>query len=518
MEAETGAATVSSAVLESVVGRNNMRIPDFFDKAWQQTPILFQSGKMANMAALPPPPSSGGYGKWREGPMDSGDLWNEMVHQGWSILSNLLERSEARLRAVHQQDPIPIDGGGSSDDSDAELPILFRNQQPIPPEEVGHSLFAAYLDGCSVVVNHADLQNPHIAALCLDLQRSFPHAYANVYCTPPGSQAVPAHADDRDVLVFQLVGRKIWTVYQNVPIPFPYPHEQVGKDGLVVPRAVLEGPTVKFPEDGCLYPGDVLYLPRGMVHRARAQPDALSMHITVALATHDWTLAENLGRAVQRRLQRVVEHRTSLLPLPSSYMSSTLPSPTTKVREEEVNRIQTMIDQIVDNVRREVTARAMLEEMTTRIENHNRRAYPLRMKLIHRARVATLEAATTTTINQKGVYMDPSVAKTVTFTSLIRAATPVERQKVINHSDGSTPIPTSNAPVGRGLQVREDVADGIMEIIAHVKAHPTHSYCVADLLHLMAQPNPMICDLTLLSMVKRAVELGAFVVVSPPTC
>ena len=86
-----------------------------------------------------------------------------------------------------------------------------------------NNLFAAYLDGCSIVLNHADWSSPWIAALCEDLQRSFPHAYANVYITPPSSQAVRAHADDRDVIVIQVAGKKAWTVYSKIPIPFPYP-------------------------------------------------------------------------------------------------------------------------------------------------------------------------------------------------------------------------------------------------------------------------------------------------------
>ena len=70
-----------------------------------------------------------------------------------------------------------------------------------------------------------------------DWRRSYPHfprKYAlaihvstlqdpNVY-RPFGAAL---HADDRDVLVLQLAGRKEWRVYGPPPVPFPEPDEQV---------------------------------------------------------------------------------------------------------------------------------------------------------------------------------------------------------------------------------------------------------------------------------------------------
>jgi ribosomal protein L16 Arg81 hydroxylase len=122
------------------------------------------------------------------------------------------------------------------------------------------SWMAAVLNGCSCVVNHADQSSPWIAAVCQDLQLSLPYTYANAYVTPAHSQAVAALADDRDVLVVQIVGSKQWKVYKTVAIPFPNPHEQVGKqDTLPVPNTVLNGPMLY---DTILVPGDVLHLPR----------------------------------------------------------------------------------------------------------------------------------------------------------------------------------------------------------------------------------------------------------------
>jgi hypothetical protein len=100
--------------------------------------------------------------------------------------------------------------------------MFFSHGTPVPPDAYNNSLFHAYLDGCSVVINHADWISADIAHLCLDLTKSIPHVYANTYLTPPSSQAVAPHADDRDVFVIQLIGKKHWKVYKTVPIPVRY--------------------------------------------------------------------------------------------------------------------------------------------------------------------------------------------------------------------------------------------------------------------------------------------------------
>merc|ERR1712232_1093572 len=115
-------------------------------------------------------------------------------------------------------------------------PLFFKGQRPLSEEklpEFQRDLFKAYLDGSNIICNHADLSSPWIAMLCEDLQRSFPHVFANAYLTPPGSQAVKPHSDDRDVFVIQLTGTKHWKVYERVPTPYPYTEEQVGKDSAI---------------------------------------------------------------------------------------------------------------------------------------------------------------------------------------------------------------------------------------------------------------------------------------------
>ena len=76
--------------------------------------------------------------------------------------------------------------------------IVLKDQHPTQEHE---SAAAAYLDGSSLIVNHAERCSAGVYALCAALRRDVPHAFANMYLTPPHARAVDAHADDRDVLV-----------------------------------------------------------------------------------------------------------------------------------------------------------------------------------------------------------------------------------------------------------------------------------------------------------------------------
>lgn len=168
-------------------------VEEFFEEVWQDRCLVFPNDfeRSSN-------PNDG---------INNQSPYNDLIENGWDAMVGLVENARDRY------------GNDRFDDADS-VPLLFQNRQCSSGcDQYGNSLFHAYLDGNSVVLNHADWTCPYIARLCLDLQKSFPHAYANVYLTPPDSQAVPPHADDRDVLIIQVVGQKHWKVYENIPVP-----------------------------------------------------------------------------------------------------------------------------------------------------------------------------------------------------------------------------------------------------------------------------------------------------------
>ncbi|KAL7572209.1 hypothetical protein ACA910_011740 [Epithemia clementina (nom. ined.)] len=213
-----------------------------------------------------------------------------LIHNGWSVLLDLLEQSMKQEQELmnntnnntsHSLLPPAVD----SDSHYFELTLFFQVQQSLSLEERAlsyqNSLFAAYLNGVSLVHNHADLLQGQLAALCQDLQQQqqqhpppaaafsagFPHVYCNVYITPPDAQAILMHADDRDVLVIQVYGQKTWTVHDQSPQwPLPYAHQQVGKQQVPLLVSSTNNTTASStlpPQllQPTLQPGDVLYVP-----------------------------------------------------------------------------------------------------------------------------------------------------------------------------------------------------------------------------------------------------------------
>ena len=170
--------------------------------------------------------------------------------------------------------------------------LMLKDQHPTAAYS---SPAAAYLDGCSIIVNHSEAASAGVARVCQSLREDFPHAFGNLYLTPPAAQAVDAHADDRDVLVLQLEGAKEWTVYGEPPCPFPTHREQVGKGGLAVPASATASNCVALR--ATLHKGDMLYVPRGFVHEASTSAHQPSLHLTLALPSADWSWASLIGGA-----------------------------------------------------------------------------------------------------------------------------------------------------------------------------------------------------------------------------
>jgi hypothetical protein len=462
-------------------------IPSFFDDIWQISCASFSGEKVREQLLVPK--EAGGRG---EIPDDSSS-WNdervkenphgELTRQGWHVLVELLDQVREEMER---------DDGQLLKEGDAGA-LLFKNQEGLSPDDhalYANSLFAAFLDGCSVIVNHADFFSPWIAALCEDIQLSFPHAYANTYLTPAGCQAVSAHADDRDVLVIQIVGSKEWKVYQKVPIPYPYPHEQVGKNELEVPDEVLQGPVLM---ERTMRPGDVLYMPRGYVHQARALPSEPSFHVTVALATHDWTLAGIMSTATQKVLTNIVPYRMAVPRQVGMRDWMHVPA-------ADKESLQQQIHKAFELLQKEITAKAIHDNLEYKYEQHNRRACSVRMKLLHEKRFPKQPPAVS---NIPVVGREAS--QCVSLSTSIRVATEKEKAS----------IPPTQQP--RGLHVREETFDGIIGILQRLKGDTSLPCRVKDLKSLIPNiggaSNDLICDLTLLCFARQCVELGAIAIV-----
>ena len=132
---------------------------------------------------------------------------------------------------------------------------------------------------------------------------------SNAYLTPANSQGFAPHYDDIDAFVIQLEGRKRWKVYkpyegddEQLHILFPRLPRHSSQDFTQEQVASLQ-----VAYDTELLPGDVLYLPRGTVHQAKAPKDVHSLHVTISTGQKS-TWADLLAMAVPNILQGLIRY------------------------------------------------------------------------------------------------------------------------------------------------------------------------------------------------------------------
>ncbi|HET9177054.1 MAG TPA: cupin domain-containing protein [Terriglobia bacterium] len=139
-------------------------------------------------------------------------------------------------------------------------------------------VYQHFADGSTITLAFLDNVVPSLTRFCraLECELSFP-LQTNIYLTPPGAQGARPHYDTHDVFVLQVAGSKQWTVY-GTPYQLPLASQdfdpEVHKKGAV---------TLEFD----LRAGDIIYVPRGVVHEARST-DEVSLHITAGILRYTW--------------------------------------------------------------------------------------------------------------------------------------------------------------------------------------------------------------------------------------
>ncbi|HSP28864.1 MAG TPA: cupin domain-containing protein, partial [Ilumatobacteraceae bacterium] len=110
---------------------------------------------------------------------------------------------------------------------------------------------ARLADGATLVMQSLHRTSSSVGAFVARLQDELSHpVQANAYLTPPNAVGLAEHSDLHDVLAVQLHGSKRWWV-----------------DGL---------------GDVAMRPGDVMYVPRGVRHRAETATET-SLHLTLGV-------------------------------------------------------------------------------------------------------------------------------------------------------------------------------------------------------------------------------------------
>lgn len=158
-------------------------------------------------------------------------------------------------------------------------------------------LYRHFAEGSTVTLNGFETEHPALALLCRSMERELSIRFqTNLYFTPAQAQGFRTHYDSHDVFVIQVHGSKHWTLY-NTPVELPYRRQEFHPDDFTV------GP---LSAEFTLEAGDVLYIPRGLMHDARSL-DETSLHITLG-ALHT-SVTEVLAEALSQLGLREVDFR-----------------------------------------------------------------------------------------------------------------------------------------------------------------------------------------------------------------
>jgi len=161
-----------------------------------------------------------------------------------------------------------------------------------------------FQQGATLILSQLHTRLRPLADLCRALEADLScHVQTNIYLTPPTAQGFQTHYDNHCVFVLQVEGEKRWRLYDS-PVGAPYRGERF------TPGQYAAG---EPSQELVLKPGDVLYVPRGLMHDAVNEgSDAPSLHITTGVITRTW--ADFLLEAVSEAALRLPELRRSLPP------------------------------------------------------------------------------------------------------------------------------------------------------------------------------------------------------------
>lgn len=184
---------------------------------------------------------------------------------------------------------------------------LVRDGEEQRPKDLGSAL-RGLAHGWSLVARSVQRGWPEVARLCRGLSSDFRcRVNVNAYLTPPGGRAFVPHYDTHDVLVLQLAGAKRWSLWKGPVVrPVAEQPDPGGSDARPAAR------------DWLLRPGDLAYIPRGMIHVAEgadAGPGmgiGSSLHLSYGLHTATW--ADLLSRLTKRAALGREELRAAVPP------------------------------------------------------------------------------------------------------------------------------------------------------------------------------------------------------------
>ncbi|MEM6456874.1 MAG: cupin domain-containing protein, partial [Acidobacteriota bacterium] len=140
----------------------------------------------------------------------------------------------------------------------------------------------------------------------------------NCYLTPASSQGFKIHIDTHDVFILQTHGAKDWFVYETDDYALPLKtldthHTDIRNQY----KSPLTDDEVKLKHRIRLEAGDLLFMPRGVPHKAIAAPGEASLHLTFGIHPLYWV---EYAKAAMEML--AVHNRSFREPLPVDFVTN----------------------------------------------------------------------------------------------------------------------------------------------------------------------------------------------------
>lgn len=168
-------------------------------------------------------------------------------------LQNLIPES---IRLVAKNEDIPLRLW-----VDNEKLLNGAIKPTVNPDKIYHF----YKRGATIIINAAHKMIPGLAKACMLFEQELKiRVQSNIYITPPNAQGFNMHYDVHDVFVMQIKGPKVWRIYDSAE-ELPTGFTPFSKEPQLVKQIQLNT-------------GDVLYLPRGIVHEAYTS-DVSTIHV-----------------------------------------------------------------------------------------------------------------------------------------------------------------------------------------------------------------------------------------------
>lgn len=153
-------------------------------------------------------------------------------------------------------------------------------------------MLSLYDQGATILLESLDRYHLPTARRARAIEQCFGCTLkSNAFLTPAQCNAFPLHNDTYDGLIVQLRGTKHWDLYENeTALPLRDQRFEPGRDQ---PGALLMSVDLE--------PGDLLYVPRGVIHRAEAIGED-SLHLTMIPVWPTW------GELLDAQLRHAAHH------------------------------------------------------------------------------------------------------------------------------------------------------------------------------------------------------------------